>query len=559
MNNKVPGRLALTLIALLFQLAPATAQVSIRAKSRDDGGSSLVDPPKLVVGIVVDQMRFDYLTRYWDHYGEGGFRRLVGEGFLGRNHHFNYLPTKTAPGHASIYTGATPSVHGILGNEWYDKPSEAEVYCVDDATAEPVGTAGPDGRKSPHRLLVTTLTDQLELHTQRRSKVVAISLKDRGSVLPAGHLADAAYWYEDHTGHWISSSYYMDQLPQWVQAFNNSGAANKYKIPWETLEPIGTYVESGPDYNTYEDTFVGESSPVFPHDIPGLWDANGGYKMIRYSPFGNSLTVDFALEALEEEELGMDPWTDFLSISFSSTDHVGHDYGVNSKEVQDTYIRLDRDLERLLRQLDRKVGEGNYTLFLSADHGAGQVSTYLADLKVPGSYFSFDAFRGELDEFITFTYGVDALIKYIINNQIFLDHDLIRNLGLEPGEVQRKLADEILGYEGIETVYTASEMHLGSAEDGLAALLRNGYNQKRSGDILYVTASGRTDYRTGSDHGSPFNYDTHVPLILFGKGIRQGSLTRRTQITDIAPTLSVLLGIAFPSGSTGEPITEALD
>lgn len=545
---------------LLLVTLNLAAQVSIRERGRTPEAPAFQDPPRLVVGIVVDQMRFDYLTRFWNEYGEGGFRRLVGGGFNCRDHHFGYAPTSTGPGHASVYTGTTPAVHGVIGNSWYDKVTDQEVYCVGDPSRESVGTGSEAGRHSPHRLLVSTITDQLRLHNQLRSKVIAIAFKDRGSVLPGGHLANAAYWFEGgESGRWISSSYYMEALPPWVAAFNNSGAAASYKKPWETLRKINTYAESGPDDVPYESPFTGEAAPVFPHDLPALWEANGNYDMLRPTPFGNSLTVDFALEAIRAEELGADIITDFLAISFSSTDYVGHKFGVNSKEVQDTYLRLDQDLERLLEFLDREVGEGEYTVFLTADHGAGEVPAYLQDLKYPAGYLDTGELRRRFDQFVRFTYGRTDFVRSFSGNQVFLDHQILRSLELTPAEVQESLAEELLGYEGIQDVYTAHQMRHTEFMEGTAAILQNGYHPKRSGDVLIVPAPETTAYsRTGSTHGSPHIYDTHVPLIFYGKGIRSGELLRRSYIRDIAPTLAVLLGVSFPNGTTGRPIPEAL-
>ena len=538
-----------------------SAQVSIRERGRTAAGPAFEDPPRLVVGIMVDQMRFDYLTRFWNEYGDGGFRRLVGEGFHCRDHRFGYAPTSTGPGHASVYTGTTPSMHGIIGNSWYDKETDAEVYCVSDPEYKSVGTDSGAGQHSPHRMTVSTITDQLRLHHQMRSKVISVALKDRGSVLPGGHLANAAYWFEGGvSGNWISSSFYMEALPQWVVDFNNSNAASSYKKPWETLRKINTYAESGLDDVPYEGTFNGEAAPVFPHDLPALWEANGHYDILRPTPFGNSLTLDFALEALRAEELGQDIIPDFLAISFSSTDYVGHRFGVNSKEVQDTYLRLDQDLERLLKYLDKEVGEGEYTVFLTADHGAGEVPAYLRDLKMPAGYLNSGDHRKEFIEFVQFTYGSTDIIRAMAGNQVFLDHGILRNLDLSPAGVQDALAGELLGYEGIQEVYTAHQMRGTEYTEGMAAIIQNGYHQKRSGDIIMVPAPETVAYPgTGSTHGSPYNYDTHVPLIFYGKGIRKGELVRRTHIRDIAPTMAVLLGIAFPNGATGFPIAEALE
>jgi predicted AlkP superfamily pyrophosphatase or phosphodiesterase len=529
------------------------------AKSQID--RNIKSAPKLVVGIVVDQMRYDYITRFWDQYGDGGFKRMIKGGYNCENNHFNYAPTTTGPGHASVYTGTTPATHGIIANDWYDKKSGASVYCVGDDSYSSVGTTASAGQMSPHWMNVTTLPDALRLANQMRGKTIAIALKDRGAVLPGGHTANAAYWfYGENEGHWITSSYYMADLPKWVKDFNISNKIKQYKKAWTTLRDISTYLESGADNNTFEGVFQGETSPTFPHSTPSLLDKEHDFEIIKSTPYGNSLTADFAIAALEAEDLGGDMITDFLAISFSSTDYVGHKYGVNSKEIQDTYLRLDEDLERLLKALDKKVGNGEYTVFLTADHGASEVSGYLKDLKIPAGYFDANAMNIKLNEFLKFTYGTEGLIKSNSNYQLFLDHVLIKNLDLNLKEVEETIAQELLNYDGIDRAYSAYQMWQNDYSEGIAHILQEGYNQERSGDVLYVLKPGFTNYTlTGSTHGSPQIYDTHVPLLFYGKGIRNGHTARRTEIPDIAPTLATLLGIAFPNGTTGNPIVEVLE
>src|SRR5690606_22664446 len=432
-------------------------------------------------------MRYDYLTRFWAQYGEGGFKRLVNEGFNCKNNHFNYAPTYTAPGHASVYTGTTPAIHGIIGNDWYDKFQEKDVYCAGDDAHTSVGTPSDAGKMSPHRMVSTTMTDQLRLHTQMRGKVIAIAVKDRGAVLPGGHMANAAYWFRGgDEGNWISSSYYMDELPQWVKEFNSARSVDQYKKPWTTLKNINTYVESGPDNNPYEGLVKGKSTPTFPYDLPALWDSNGKYGILANTAYGNNLTTDFALSALEKEALGEDDITDFLAITYSSPDYVGHNWGVNSKEVQDTYMRLDQDLERLFKKLDDKVGMGEYTVFLTADHAGVHVPAYLKDNKVPAVYLDFDSIKNSLDDYLRFTFGSAELIKDISNDQIFLDHKVIKNLDMDLTEVQNVIARELMGHNSIYMVYTANQMWQNNFTKGIANIMQNGYNQKRSGDILIV-------------------------------------------------------------------------
>lgn len=517
--------------------------------------------PKLVVGIVVDQMRYDYLTRFWNHYGEGGFKRLANEGFNCKNNHFNYAPTSTGPGHASVYTGSTPSTHGIIGNGWYDKENNSNAYCAGDDTQTSVGTPSNAGKMSPHRMTVTTITDQLRLHTQMRGKVIAVAIKDRGAVLPGGHTANAAYWFSgSNEGNWISSSYYMSDLPRWVKKYNDSRVVENYKKSWTTLKNINSYVESGPDNNEYEGLFETETAPTFPHSTPNMLSKKDDFEILKYTPYGNSITTDFALEAMEAEELGKDEITDFLAISYSSTDYIGHKYGVNSKEIQDAYLRLDLELEKLLKELDKEVGEGEYTLFLTADHGAINVPAYLENQKIPAGYFIRSLYFPKFREFLKFKYGTAELVKNTSNNQLFLDHKVIQNLDLGLREVQESLAAELLSYDIYDRVYTAYQMQHNEYTEGIPYILQNGYNQKRSGDILMVLKPGFIEYpKTGSTHGSPQIYDTHAPLLFYGKGIKKGSSVARTEIPDIAPTISALLGIAFPSGASGTPIEMVLE
>ena len=561
-------RVSTLLLFVLVFMAANSAALNAQRKSKNTvkievgKDREIAVGPKLVVGIVVDQMRYDYLTRFWGQFGEGGFKRMVNDGFNCKNNHFNYAPTYTGPGHASVYTGTYPAIHGIIGNDWYDKYADQSVYCAADNDYVSVGTTSDAGKMSPHRMESTTMTDQLRLHTQMRGKVIAISLKDRGAVLPGGHMANAAYWFRGgDEGNWISSSYYMAELPQWVREFNADRKVDQYKKPWTTLKNINTYSESGPDNNPYEGLLKGQSTPTFPHDLPALWDDNGKYGLLNSTPFGNALTTDFALLALEKEALGADSVTDFLAVSYSGTDYVGHNWGVNSKELQDTYMRLDQDLERLFKKLDDTVGEGEFTVFLTADHAAVHVPSYLKDHKVPAGYLDLGDMEQKLNDYLRFTYGSNELIKDISNDQIFLNHKVLKNLDMDITEIQKDIARELIrNDDNIYKVYTADQMWQNEYTKGISNIMQNGYNQKRSGDILIVYRPATISYdQTGSTHGSPWIYDTHSPLLFYGKGIRQGSTVHRTEIPDIAPTISALLGMAFPSGTTGRPIAEVLE
>ncbi|MGB6154042.1 MAG: alkaline phosphatase PafA [Pricia sp.] len=555
MSNR-GSRLVLSGLSILF-----FASVAFSQKKSNGDDTDLKTMPKLVVGVIVDQMRYDYITRFYGQFGDDGFRRLLNEGFNCKNNHFNYAPTTTGPGHTSVYTGTTPATHGVIANSWYDKTTGKDIYCAGDDSYESVGTDSDAGKMSPHRMAVTTITDQLRLASQMRGKTIAVAIKDRGAVLPGGHTANAAYWYHGRDeGHFVTSTFYMPKLPKWVDDFNSSNAAEKYKKPWSTLKPIASYLESGTDDNRYEGLFEGEKSAVFPHDLPKLWDANGKFSLLSATPYGNSLTADFAIAALDGEKLGTDDITDFLAVSFSSTDYVGHKYGVNSKEIQDVYLRLDQDLARLLNALDKKVGKGEYTLFLTADHGGMDVAAFLADSKIPAGNTSWDDSKQKFDAFLKYTFGTTDVVKTFSNYQFFLDHDVVKNLDMSPKEVQEAIAAEILTYESVAHVYTAYQMWQNEYTHGIPHLIQNGYNQKASGDVIVVLKPDYVSYSdTGSTHGSPFSYDTHVPLLFYGKGIKSGSTVVRTEIPDIAVTMATLLGIAFPSGATGEPIRAVLE
>ncbi len=519
------------------------------------------DKAKLVVGIVVDQMRNDYIDRFWYRYGEDGFKRLVNQGYRYKNGHFNYVPTFTGPGHASVFTGTSPMNHGIIGNNWFDKTNGEFVYCAGDAEVTPVGTLDRAGKMSPHRMLVTTITDENRLATQMRGKTIGIALKDRGAILPAGHTANAAYWFHGKKeGKWITSSYYMDKLPNWVDAFNNSGKAQSYLKPWDTLYPIETYVESGSDLNEFEQGFKGKETATFPYDIDKLKAENDNYEILKAIAYGNDLTTDFAMAAIDGENLGKNSDTDILTLSYSSTDYVGHNFGVNSKEIQDTYLRLDKNIADLLNFLDERVGKDNYIVFLTADHAAVEVPAYLESVNIPAGYFDTKGFIEKAKDFVEEKYGDKNLIENISNDQVFFNYGLLDQMGIESKELQEKLAAFILSQDKIHRVYTRNQIVSGAYEKGMEALIKNGFNHKRSGDVAYIMEPSVISYpRQGSTHGSSYVYDTHVPMLFYGKGIKEGSTSRRSEIMDIAPTIATLLGISFPNATTGEPLFRMLE
>lgn len=526
------------------------------------------DKPKLVVGVVVDQMRQEYLYRFEKKFGNGGFRRLMGEGFMLTNAHYNYVPTYTGPGHASVYTGSTPAIHGIIGNDWYDKNAKKNVNCVEDDKQQPVGSAEGNGDVSPWRLLSTTVTDELKLFSQKKSKVIGLSLKDRGAVLPAGHLADAAYWYDGKTGKFISSTYYLAALPKWVDDFNalqlGDALLNK---EWNTLLPIDQYTESGPDDSPYEVIWKGKDKPVFPYDLKKLRTLNGNFDLLPATPMGNDMLAAFALAALKGEQLGKSNQTDFLTVSFSSPDIIGHATGPNSVEIEDTYLRLDRNIEELLTRLDAEVGKNNYVVFLTADHAVVDVPQSLKDRRIAaGNFIDTKSLKGELNSMLQTHFPGKTIVESISNNQVFFNAE---SFGGDPKSAGIDLliaTDLVMNYlqakEGVAQVFGKASLKQGSyAEAGVKGMIVRGFNFKRSGDIAFELEPGwiTGGSSQGTTHGSSYTYDTHVPVLFFGKGISKGSSARYHTITDVAPTISVLLKIKFPSGCTGQPITEIID
>lgn len=511
--------------------------------------------PKLVVGVVVDQMRFDYINRYWEDFGDNGFKKLVNQGYNCTNTHFNYIPTYTGPGHASIYAGTAPTNHGIIANSWFQRDSESYEYCVSDKSETTIGAENSSGQMSPRKMLTTTLGDELKLFSMNRSKVIAIALKDRSAVLPAGHMGDLALWLDSKTGNFVSSSYYGPRLPKWVQRFNKKGVCDSYlNQKWDLLLPSKHYDESLTDNSSYEAPFKGMKYPKFPYDLASLVEENGK-GIIKTTPFGNSLTKDLAIAAIEGERLGSDDFTDLLAISFSSTDYIGHQFGVDSKETQDAYLRLDKDIADLLSYIDNHLGKENVLLFFTSDHGAVRTPSYLVDRNIPAGYFEAEKPIKELKQFLQNIYGVGDWVKSYGNAQIFLNRELIFEKYLSLEEVQLQVASFMMRYEGVQKAVCAFTLENNEFNKGVLASLQQGYNSKRSGDVLIVLDPAWIEYEhTGTTHGTGYTYDQHVPLIWYGYGVESGSTRNKYSITDIAGTVSQILGISFPNGSNANLI-----
>ena len=515
--------------------------------------------PKLIIGLVIDQMRWDYLYRYNPLYGPDGFKRLLAQGYSCENTMIPYVPTYTAVGHTCIYTGSVPAYTGIVGNNWFDKNGGVNVYCTDDSTVSTLGSNTNAGKMSPENLWATTITDELRLSNNFKSKVIGIALKDRGAILPAGHSANAAYWYDDRVGKWVSSTYYMNELPVWVNLFNEKNLPSNYMgKDWNTLLPLNNYGQSSADDEPYENKIKGENTVTFPHKLSEIGTPEK-YESFKTTPFANSFTFDFAKAAIDHEALGMNSVPDFLTLSISSTDYVGHAFGPNSIEIEDTYLRLDKDIADFLQYLDRKVGKANYLLFLTADHGVAHIPGFLAEHKIPGGTFSENDLLKELNQMIEDNFGLKGIVQNLQNYQVYLNTAEIEKQGKDAGAINKAVINALKQKTYIINAFETVDLEKTTLPQPQKQMLINGYNPKRSGDIEFIFKPGYFDGgKKGTTHGLWNPYDAHIPLVWYGWMIRPGKTNRETYMTDISATLAALLQIQMPSVCIGKPITEII-
>ena len=521
-----------------------------QSKLIDNNSSS----PKILVGVVVDQMRYDYLTRLSNKFSNDGFNRLINQGFNCTNNHYNYVPTVTGPGHSSIATGSSPSINGIVGNNWYDRNIKEEIYCATDLSYENIGGNAYYGKKSPNNLLTLTFADQNRITNKMKSKTISISIKDRGAIFMGGKNANAAYWfYGKNKGEWITSSYYMNDLPSWVREFNEPENISSFINRWELLHDLKRYDLRREDDNDFEKLFKGKDNSSFPYLTEALMEENDGFDMISETPFGNSMTTDFAIAAIEGEKLGEDDFTDVLTISYSSTDYIGHNFGVFSLETEDTYLRLDLEIKRLLDYLDKKIGKNNYSLFLTADHGALEVPAYLNSKGMKAMSVDKYKFIKSVSKYLAETFGSKRMIEHSVNNNIYINYEVVKSLDLKLDVVKQKIVNHLNTYDFINSAYSLDEIITASKLTNYQELIKKGYYPERSGDIVFVLEPNVIIYGDrGTTHGSGYDYDTHVPLIFYGNGINKGETSVRTEITDIAPTINELLGIENSSAYSGK-------
>ncbi len=523
-----------------------------------------VTRPKLVVGLVIDQMRWDYLYRYYSRFGNDGFKRLIRDGYNCQNTMINYLPTFTAPGHTCIYTGSVPSINGIAGNNWHDNVTGENVYCVDDDKVYQVGDSSKKASFSPRNMLTTTITDELRLATNFRSRVFGIALKDRSCILPAGHTANAAYWYNDRSGNFVTSSYYDSayQNPSWLIAFNKKNMADSLvKMNWDLTDSLLNYTESTCDNCQYEEPCKGTDEPVFPHKFDMMSKAER-LGAIKAMPAGNTLTFAMAKACIHGTDLGAGEDADFLCISLSSPDYCGHQFAPNSVEQEDMYIKLDKEIAAFLDNLDRDIGRGNYLLFLTADHGGAHNPQYMKDKHIPAG-IAFNV-TDDLNNYLKGVYKKDVkLVSSIMNYQVFLnDSILASDRTINRDEVKQSVRNWLMKTMPqqysvpVSYVIDLEDMGRMAVPEPIRTMVINGYNNRRSGCLQIICNPGwfESDHFAGTTHGSWNPYDSHIPLIWYGWHVPKGETHEVVNMTDISATLAAMLHIQMPNGCIGKPL-----
>ncbi len=544
-----------------------------------NGAIAADSPPKLILQITIDGLRGDLPGRYLDRFDKGGFKYFFDKGMVYTNAQYQHSNLETVVGHAVLATGAFPSAHGMVANVWMDRETGLLGYAIEDSNYDMVGAAGgvdkdteidptqaaakSEGR-SPKAIQCSTFSDELAVHTAGRAKIFGVSVKDRGAITLAGH-AGKAFWFSKKTGGFVSSTYYYDQYPDWVNQWNESSMADTYAgKSWELLNDRSSYVYKDTDDRPYETALPGYGR-VFPHPF-GKKDSKLFYTLLTLSPVGDDLTLDFAKDLLVNEKLGQDNTTDYLSVSFSATDYVGHVFGIASLENEDNMLRLDRTLADLLKFVDENVGLKNTLIVLSADHGAPEAPEYMAergmavDRLVPSK---FDVAPGIAALKKRFGIGKE-LIKMYEHPYIYLDHQLIREKGLDLGEVERAVAEEMMKFDGIALAISSTDIRNGRLPEApVIEQIRRNFHPKRSGDIYVLQEPYWFLYTDESlplctIHGSPWRYDTYVPIMFAGKNVKSGRVSRLVHPVDIVATLALSAGTKLPSGAAGCPLTEVM-
>lgn len=523
------------------------------------------DKPKLIIGIVVEQLRYDQLEKFRDKLTENGIKKLLNEGTSYKNASYQYILSQSAPGYATISTGTEPSYHGITSDSWYLPLRNELIYCTQDNEVDPVGGSFENGLQSPVNLLSSTFTDELELSTNDLSKVYAIGLKNYTAILSAGHAGDGAFWYDEVTGTWMTSSYYMSTLPPWLMDFNAAMMPETYLSGmWNTLNPVETYTQCLPDSNEFEIGLKGQS--YFPYDLNVMSSAGKTilnkkreYSLLNNTPFGNSFTNELALRLIKEESLGMDDITDFLSISYSATDNIGHLFGPSSVEMADAILRLDKDIEALLKYVNDNIGKKNVLIYFTSAHGISEIPEILQANRIPGGYFQRNQALQLLRSYLNAVYGEGDWVKGYYENQIFLNRILIEDSKIQLEDIQKKVARFMVQFSGIASAIPYSAFEANDFNNGLLRKISNGFSSQRSGDVIITLNPGwieKTEYV--ANHNSPYDYDIHVPMIWYGWSVNRASVTRKVTISDMAATLSELCKLPLPNACTGLALEELL-
>lgn len=540
--------------------------LSILALSQIFAQGAYIPPekPKLVIGIVIEQFRYDYIDKYWDNFSEGGFKRLINEGTFCKNASYDFFFTQSAPAHATLVTGTDPRVHGIIADNWYHPLRDEIVYCTSDSDADPVGGSFERGLHSPVNLLPSTFGDELKLSNGGKSKVFSVGLKENASILSGGHSANAAYWYDEITGTWMTSTHYLDSLPAWVNEFNGMMLSDTYlNGEWKTLLPHDQYNRSLADTNKYEIGIEGQS--WFPYDLKkmssssvlGILNKKRDYSFLKEVPAGNTFTSDFAIRLIDEESLGEDDITDFLSVSFSATDNIGHNFGPSSLEMADAIVRFDRDLSHFMDYVIAKIGKKNVLIYLTSAHGVAESPDLLRDKKIPAGHFKFNQALTLLKSYLNVLYGQGNWVKGYYEKQIYLNRTLIEDAELSLSEVQNLSARFITQFNGVSFAVAANVIENNDFSRGYYRMIRNSYDPVRSGDIIInLKPAWVENGKYVTNHNSPYEYDSHVPLVWYGWTVNRASITRKINMNELAATLSSLCRVQVPNACVGEPMTE---
>jgi predicted AlkP superfamily pyrophosphatase or phosphodiesterase len=517
------------------------------------------EKPRLIIGIVISQMRYDYIYRYWNKFEDNGFKKLISRGTFCKNTSFNYLLSQEGVGHSTIATGTLPANHGIVAKEWYLNLQDKIVQNIEDDKYNTIGGSYEAGRYSPGNLLCTTYSDELRLSNNLKSKVFGISLDAAPAILSSGHTANMAYWLDTKSGNWVTSTYYADSLPSWVNDFNNKKFPDTYlEREWNTLLPLNEYTESLPDDNKYETGIKG--CAIFPYNLPKLNNSKNrrtDYNILKSTPFGNSLVKDFAISVIVNENLGMDDYTDVITVSFTATENIGNLFGSNSVEVEDAFLRLDKEIAHFLDFIDSNIGKENVLIYLTSDHGVAPIPDYLNDHKIPAGYFNQLGAVSLLKSALDNIYGKGDWIKAYHSQQIYLNRTLIEDAKIPLSEIQDYTAQFILQFSGVANTVTSTTLQTTDFTSGIFKKIQNGFNQKRSGDVIINLKAGWIERGDGlSYHSSSYAYDSRIPLIWYGWKIGRGTVVRPVDIIDIAPTIATFLDITYPNACTGNPILE---